>query len=283
MAVGSGEHSARFVVGDHVFGHTFVTDGDASDFNALQQYALADARFVARVADTGLNDDEASTIPVIVLAGFIALFSSSGLGLPPPFSPEASSFDFAAITLLVIGGGSNTGRATVELARLAGIGKVIAVAGLHNEVELKARGASHVIDRHATDALEQVRAITGDDLIYAIDTVNTGQEQELGVAALSNSKRSTLITLRRADGEFDPNRIGRKTAGYERRLVLGISSVHPEVTVGFWREVPAWLRDGKITPSNYKVVEGLDADATNKALDSYRDGKVAKTNIHPWE
>jgi NADPH:quinone reductase-like Zn-dependent oxidoreductase len=108
--VGRGEHSTKFVVGDHVFGHTFVKDGDANDFNGLQQYALADARFVAKVADTGLTDDEASTIPVIVLAGFIALFSSSGLGLPPPFSPEADSFNFAAITLLVVGGGSNTGR-----------------------------------------------------------------------------------------------------------------------------------------------------------------------------
>ncbi|CZR68864.1 related to zinc-binding dehydrogenase [Phialocephala subalpina] len=283
VAAGRGEHSTKFVVGDHVFGHTFVKDGDANDFNGLQQYALADARFVAKVADTGLADDEASTIPVIVLAGFIALFSSSGLSLPPPFSPEAGSFNFTATTLLIVGGGSNTGRATIELARLAGIGRVIAVAGLHNEAELKARGASHVIDRHTADVLEQVRAITGDDLIYAIDTVNTGQEQELGVAALSNSKRGTLITLRRADGEFDPDRIGTKTAGYERRLVLGISPVHPEVTVGFWREVPAWLKDGKIKPSNYKVVKGLDANAINKALDSYRDGKVAKTNIHPWE
>jgi hypothetical protein len=126
-------------------------------------------------------------------------------------------------------------------------------------------------------------ALTLDDLIYAIDTVNTGQEQELGVAALSNSKRGTLITLRRADGEFDPGRIGAKNAGYERRLVLGISPVHPEVTVGFWREVPAWLKDGKITPSNYQVVKGLDADIINKVLDSYRDGKGSKTNIHPWE
>ncbi|KFZ18005.1 hypothetical protein V501_01421 [Pseudogymnoascus sp. VKM F-4519 (FW-2642)] len=215
-----------------------------SDKNSLR--ALADARFVAYVADTGLADDEASTIPVIVLAGFIALFSSSALGLPPPFSPEAGCFNFAATTLLVVGGGSNTGRATIELARLAGIGRVIAVAGLHNEAELKARGASHMIDRHTADALEQVRAITGDDLIYAVDTVNTGQEQELGVAALSNPKRGTLITLRRADGKFDPDRIGTKTAGYERRLVMGISPVHPEVTVGFWREVPAWLKDGKI-------------------------------------
>ncbi|EHL02191.1 GroES-like protein [Glarea lozoyensis ATCC 20868] len=283
VGVGEGEHSEIFNIGDHVFGHTFVKDGDANDFNPLQQYALADARFVAKVADTGLSDDEASTIPVIVLAGFIALFSSSGLGLPPPFSAEAASFDFAATTLLVIGGGSNTGMATIELARLAGIKQIIVVAGIRNEAEIKTRGASHVIDRHAGDVLGQIRAITGDDLIYAVDTVNPGQKQEVGVAALSNSKKGTLITLRRPDGDFDPDHIGTKSAGYERRLVLGVSTGHPELAMGFWKEVPAWLKDGKISSSKYKVVKGLDADVVNKVLDDYRDGKGEKTNVHPWE
>lgn len=85
VTVGEGEHSSNFHVGEHVFGHTFVEDGEPSDFNAAQQYALADARFFAKVADTGLSDDEASTIPVMVLAAFAALFSKSGLGIPPPF------------------------------------------------------------------------------------------------------------------------------------------------------------------------------------------------------
>jgi NADPH:quinone reductase-like Zn-dependent oxidoreductase len=283
VAIGEGEYSQKFVVGDHVFRHTVTKDGDANDFNGLQQYALADARFVARVAETGLTDDEASTIPVIVLAGFIALFSKSGLGLPPPFLPEAGSLNLATSTLLVIGGGSNTGRATIELGHLAGIGRIIAVAGLHNEVDLKARGATHVIDRHAADLLQRIRAITGDDLIYAIDTVNVGHEQELGIAALSNSKRGTLITLRKAIEEFDSNYIGTKTMGYEHRFVMGVSIQHPEVTVGFWKEVPTWLKDGKIHPSNHTTVKGLDAEAVNKALDGYRDGQGVKVNVHPWE
>ncbi|KAK0117870.1 hypothetical protein ONS95_012190 [Cadophora gregata] len=283
IAIGEGEHSTRFIVGDHVFGHTFVNEGDASDFGALQQYALADARFVAKVSDTGLTDDEASTIPVIVLAGFIALFSKSGLNLPPPFSPDASSFDFPSATILVIGGGSNTGKATIEIAKLAGFGRIIAVAGSQNKDQLEARGATHVIDRHATNALEQVRAIVGDDLVYAVDTVNTGHNQHFGIAALSNSKRGTLITLRRPEGDFGPDRIGIKTAGYERRLVLGVSPGHPEVTIGFWKELPAWLKGGKIRPSNYTVVQGLDPVAVNKALDDYLVRNVVKTNTHPWE
>lgn len=282
LKVGTGERSANFSIGEHVFGHTMAEGGDPNDFNAAQQYALVDARFVGRVANSGLNVDEAATIPVNVLAAFIALFAKAGHGFPPPFSSEAKSFGFESITLLVIGGGSNTGRAVVELAALAGIGRIIVVAGLHHADLLRSRGATHIIDRHATNALEQIRAVAGDDLVYAIDTVNAGEDQELGVAALSNTRKGTLITLRRPEGEFDAARIGSKSAGYERRLVFGVSPIHPEVTVGFWEEVPRWLREKKVHPCSFDVIEGLDAEAANKVLDAYRDGRGKKTNIHPW-
>lgn len=131
--------------------------------------------------------------------------------------------------------------------------------------------------------LDQIHAITGDKLIYAVDTVNASMEQELGVAALSNKKKGTLITLRRPDGDFDAAWIGSKSAGYERRLVLGVSPVHPEVTMRFWEEVPRWLKDGKLHPSSFEVVQGLVANAVNKASDDYRDGKGVKMNIHPSE
>jgi NADPH:quinone reductase-like Zn-dependent oxidoreductase len=283
VTLGTGVHSAKFVVGEHVSGHTFAEGGFDSNFNGAQQYALVDARFAGRVAGRGLSSDEVSTIPVIVLAGFIALFANSGPGFPLPFSSDAESFGYGNVTLLVIGGGSNTGRATVELATLAGIGRIIAVAGHRNEAMLKSAGATHVIDRKAPDVLDQIRAITADELVYAVDTVNADAEQDLSLAALSNTKKGTLITLRRPEGDFDAAQIGLKSAGYERRVILGVSPMHPEVTMGFWEEVPRWLKDGKIRPSRFEIVKGLDAVAVNKALDQYRDGRGIKTNIHPWE
>ncbi|KAI4740658.1 hypothetical protein E4T50_08904 [Aureobasidium sp. EXF-12298] len=282
VTIGPGKQSAKFSTGEHVFGHTFVQGGFDNDFNAAQQYALVDARYVGRVVDSGLSDDEASTIPVIVLAAFVALFSRSGLGFPAPFAPEAESFDYGSNTLLVIGGGSNTGRATIELAAMAGIGRIITIAGQRNEASLRSIGVTHFIDRQASDVQEQIRKITGDDLIHAIDTVNAGMDQSQSVAALSDTKKGTLITLRRPDGELDATQIGIKRAGYERRLVFGVSPMHPEATMGFWETVPQWLRDGHVKSSRFEVIEGLNANAVNKALDHYKDGNGVKTNIHPW-
>jgi NADPH2:quinone reductase len=282
LTIGAGDYPAKFAVGEHVFGHTMAQGGWDSDFNGAQQYALVDARYVGRVAASGLSDDAASTIPVVALAAFVALFASSGLGFPAPFAPEALSFDYGGVTLLVIGGGSSTGRATVEFAKLVGIGRIIVVAGSRNEARLRSIGATHVIDRGDPDALGRIRALTGDELFYAIDTVNAGEEQELGVAALSNVRKGTLVTLRRPERDFDAARIGPKFAGYDRRLVFGVSPLHPEVTTGFWEWIPRWLKDGAIRPVAFEVVKGLDAAAVNKALDRYRDGAGVKTNIHPW-
>ena len=61
LKIGTGDHAARFAVGEHVFGHTMAESGWDNDFNAAQQYALVDARFVGRVAASGLGDDAASS------------------------------------------------------------------------------------------------------------------------------------------------------------------------------------------------------------------------------
>jgi NADPH2:quinone reductase len=119
--------------------------GFKNDFNAAQQYALMNARYAGKVMSSGLSVDEASTIPVIVLAAFVALFANAGHGLPAPFSELAKSFDYGSVTLLVIGGGSNTGKATIELAKMVGIGRIIAVAGSRNQESLRSIGATHFI------------------------------------------------------------------------------------------------------------------------------------------
>jgi NADPH:quinone reductase-like Zn-dependent oxidoreductase len=195
--------------------------------------------------------------------------------------------NYSQEAILVIGGGSNTGKFGLMFARLAGFGKVITTAGGTGDARkmerLRSLGATHIIDRNASGAEieRRVRELVGDNLVYAYDTVNTAPNQSLGLAALSNSHKGTLITLMRG-GEVREDIALKKEAGYRKAQVLGVSHKHGEFAKEFWNRLPKWIGSGIVRALDAVVVEGLDADAVNGVLDEYRDGKVVrKTHVHP--
>lgn len=266
-----------FKPGDHVLSQANMMAG--AHKGGLQECCILETRYSCCVP-SNITDDEAATFPVNTLARFTALFHKTGLGMPPPFRPESKSFDYKAQNLLIIGGGSNCGKFGVQFAKMVGIGRVIVVASKKNEEQLKALGATHIIDRHAGDVVAQIRAITGDDVLYAYDAVNWATDITPGVAALSDSKKGKLAFL--LPGQVDPAKVGPKGAGYDVEHVVDESFVHPEVMVDFWKEMPGWTEKGELRPLGYEVVEGLDAENINGAYDNYRDGKVqGKVHDHP--
>lgn len=283
VKVGSGDNAAKYQVGEHVFAQARLPgDKIFNDFYGLQQYALVDPRFAATVSETGLSDDEAATVPVNVASVFVALFHSTGLGLPIPGTERSNSTDFSGQAILVVGAGSNCGRTGIQFAKMAGFGTIVAYAGRSNKEELKAVGATHFVDRHSDNALDQIRAVVGDELVYAVDAVNFGPRQGLGAAALSNSKKGTLITFLPTDGKLDASiEIGPNNAGYERRMTFGRMTQTPEFAPEFWTRIAQWMKVGRISPGRFSVVKGLDGDRVNEALDLYRDGKGSKVHVHP--
>lgn len=280
IAIGP-DSATDFTIGEHIFAQSRLPLNQVlNDFNGLQQYALVDIKYAARVADTGLSDDEAATIPVNVATGFVVFFAESGFGLPLPDS--GVDFDYASQKLVVIGAATNCGRYAIQFAKWLGFGVIVAVAGLRTAEELRELGATHVVDRHADDVLRQVRDIVGDELVYALDAFNFGPKQELGVAVLSDSRRGTLATLAPAVGELDRAKIGEKRAGYERRFIRGSCANHSDdFTKLFWERITGWLKAGVIRPSRFRVIDGLDADEINAALDEYRDMTGMKVQVHP--
>ncbi|KAK4119825.1 GroES-like protein [Parathielavia appendiculata] len=269
--------------GDRVFAQA---DAGTPDGGGAQQYAVVPADLVAPIPES-MSFDEAATLPTVAMASFVALFHPSGLGLPAPYSKESESFGYQQRSLVVIGGGSNCGKLAVQLARLVGFGKIITIAAKtpEKEAELKELGATHVLDRRAEDVVEQCRAVVGDGLLYALDTVNNGpMAHTLGVSLLSASEKGTLATLLPGDVHVDESKIGHKAAGYEVRFTRGSAHLHRELGQQFWKHLPGWLEAGKIRPLRYRIISHLDEKAVNEALDGYRDGgSITKVNIHPHE
>ncbi|KAJ0122997.1 lcohol zinc [Diaporthe amygdali] len=250
-----GEGVTGVAVGDRVVTQPGFSPGFTQ--NGVQEYAVADVGAFGKIPE-GTSDDEAATLPTNIIAPLVAIFEV--LKIPAPWSGQA--FDYANTTLLVVGGGSNCGRFGVQLAKLAGIGRIVVVGG--NEAELKGYGATHVLDRHG-----------GQDAVLA-----RIRDVVLALNALSSTKKGALARLLPL-GPVDESKVVGKTAGFEVRDTYGSSQVHPELAGGFWERLPGFLETGKIKPLSYVVKEGLTAENLNEVLDAYRDGKtVKKTHIH---
>ncbi|RYO88007.1 hypothetical protein DL766_004982 [Monosporascus sp. MC13-8B] len=270
-----GQGATNTVIGDRIVYQASLAPGSTQ--NGLQEYAIADLGALAKILDS-ITDDEAATLPTNIIAPLVALFET--LQILAPWSPAAKGFDYANAAILIVGGGSNCGRFGVQLAKLAGIGRIVVVGG--DEAELKSFGATHVIDRQAgyETVLAHIRDIVGDDLVYAYDAVNPPDGQLLALNALSSHKQGALARLLPRD-PVDESKILGKKAGFNVRDVFGSSYQHPRLAGGFWSRVMGYIEAGQIKPLAYDVKKGLLASNVNEVLDAYKDGKaVTKTHIH---
>ena len=265
-----------FKAGDRVMSQANGMAGP--DMGALQEYCILEARFTCKVPSS-ISDDEAATLPINCLAPFVALFDPKGFGLPPPFSTESKTFNYKDLTILIVGGGSSCGRFGVQLAKMVGIGRIIAVASRSGEDLLKSFGASHVIDRHGSDdeVLSRIRELTGDKLVYALDAFNTGTAVTFGARALSTTKKGILVKL--TGGQVDESQLQDKKAGYDIKMISAASPMFPELMEQLWRALPVWLDEGRIKSLGYEVMPGLDAARVNEVYDNYRDG-IEKIKVH---
>lgn len=277
-----GSNVTAFAIGDQVFGQSSFEKG--SPQNGSQEYCVLDSAFTAKIP-AGISADEAATLPVNACTSAISLFDEANLAIPAPWTPSAATFDYAAQSLLIVGGGTACGKFGVQLAALAGIGTIVVVGG--PEDELKSFGATHVLSRHLPyeETLRQIRAIVHDTLLYAYDTANPPEGQILAINALSSSsaKRARFARLLPI-GPVDETKIDPeiRKVGFELCDVHGSCHGHAELSKGFWETLPAWLAEGKIRPGRFEVQEcGLDVDRWNALLDRYRNYEpVVKTHFH---
>jgi NADPH2:quinone reductase len=272
IIISTGPEVFNFKVGDNVFGSGQFPLLDAG---GLQQYALLESGSTSHMP-SGFSFDQAVTLPVNGIAAYGALFHSVAVGLnfPPPYPDtiEFRNFDFGAQSIVVLGGGSNMGKMIVQFASLAGFGKIVVVAGLSNDAELKSYGATTVINRHASneEVKSQVQKVLGENVLYVLDAINT--DHTLAVYLLSSTKQGKVKTL--CKGDVDETRIGEKQAGYQCSHVNGFLNAKEALGSRLFKELPKWVEARKIIPLEFKVVEGgLNVEAVNKVLDDYRDGK----------
>ncbi|KAJ5313622.1 uncharacterized protein N7443_000506 [Penicillium atrosanguineum] len=253
-------------VGAHVFSQGLFS---LPKGGGLQEYTILNGEY-AGIVPGGIQDTEAALYPINIVTAALSLFSSTGFGLPLPETHDAEGFDYTLQNVVIIGAGSNIGKLSVQLAKLAGFGTIIAVASLSNAGLLKSFGATHVIARQDSNIKEQVQAIVGDDLLYVYDTFNYG-DLSLGASLLSTSKKG--VFAHNGTGQISEAVLKTKRAGLEDKRMLGFSHLIPEFGKLLWEKLPSWLETGQIRALAYKVIDGLEETEVNEALDEYAAGR----------
>ena len=271
-----GPSVTKYKVGAHIFGQGSPL-APLPDSAGLQEYATLRASDSALVPE-GFTDDQMATLPTNAVTAFKALFHSETFHLP---FPPSKTFDYSSKTLVVIGAGSNVGKLTIQFAKMVGLGSVIAVASISGEKELKELGATYVVDRYSEDVVRDVHAIVGgpDVVTYVIDCANW--VYDLAANLVSRTRPSVIVTLHRADSAVEAlERLEKQKA--RAMGAKGLREHFTELAEVFWGNIGEWVAEGKILTGKFRVIEGLDAEKVNEALDLYRDGRpVVQAVIHP--
>ena len=291
-----GPDARTYEVGDVIFGQTNWMASDDSgprfrDFAGAREYALIDTRSSAKVSDCAFGEgeeavDKALAMPTNAVAALWGFIDQTGFGLPASSvfgeteqERKQDGFDASQHDLVVIGGGSQTGKLVVQFAKIMGWRKIIVVAGKNNEDELKRLGATDVIDRKSSNAdnIKEIRAKVGDNLKYCFNTVT--HDKTVAVGALSNSVEGHLNSL--TFGEVAEKELaGENKAGYKDTLSQGQSMINLEAAKQFWKKLPIWLKNGDLKVPAWTVIEGLDAGKAMEVLNKYRDGKSVPEHVH---
>lgn len=254
--------NANLSIGAHVCSQASLVK---PALGGLQEHTVIDSKYAITVP-SNISDADASTFPINVFTTGACLFHPTILNIPLPGSEESKNFDYKSKTIVIIGAGTNNGQLAIQFSRIAGIGKIIAVASLASAEKLKRYGATDVVDRTVEDINAEVRKIVKDeDILYVFDGFNG--DQDTGISMLSNSRKGTLAYLMPHAPPPNEELVKTKKAGYEAKTVFGAPSRYPDLAEPFYKAFVEWVESGTFQMLEYQVVEGLDPERVNATLD----------------
>ena len=124
-----------------------------------------------------MSDEDAVSIPVAVGTAADTLFNTLGFGYP---AAGLDGRDATGVPILIWGGASAVGAATIQVAKAAGFGPIFTTASPKNHESLLAIGAAQVFDYSNATVVEDIRyavAQSGKKLTVVFDAVSAGLGQ----------------------------------------------------------------------------------------------------------
>ena len=256
----------RFKIGDRVAAfHQMGTE-----YGAYAEFAVAPSWTAVKLPE-GMGWEEGSTLPLVVGTAGVTLFRRLGLGVP---WEESGRKENEGKMLLVNGASSALGVFSVKLAKLAGVGMVIAVGGGSAMYVKGVLGEKDVFVDYRVGiekVVEEVRRVVeerGWKVIRAIDCVSAN-EIWVGISRMMDGGVLSVVSGRnkyeesgiREGVEIVYTYVGSLHTGtYPPGMPKQPSEKDAAGDVAFARDLFEWteamLAEGKLGGHPYQVVPG---------------------------
>ncbi|KIV83754.1 hypothetical protein PV11_05749 [Exophiala sideris] len=166
-----------FKIGQDLFGTALFGRQRPLYLGAHQDYLIADGTQTTWAVPNGISDQDAVSIPVAVGTAADALFNTLGFGFP---AAGLDGRDATGVPILIWGGASTVGAATIQVAKAAGFEPVFTTASPRNHKSLLQIGAAQVFDYNSPAVIENIKqavARSGRKLTVVFDAVSAGLGQ----------------------------------------------------------------------------------------------------------
>ncbi len=176
-------------------------------------------------------------------------------------------------TVLVVGCGG-VGLATINAAKIAGAGKVIAADPLPEKRELaKVLGATHTVDALADDVVKQIMEISGGGVDWGIEAVGRQASADLAVAGLRRGGTAVILGMMPLDCKVGLGAMdllgGKKLMG----AIMGMN----HFPVDLPRLVDFYMRG--LLDLDTIIAERISLDDVNAGFEKMRSGSHARSVV----
>ncbi|QUL37912.1 Zn-dependent alcohol dehydrogenase [Erythrobacter sp. JK5] len=176
-------------------------------------------------------------------------------------------------TVLVVGCGG-VGLATINAAKIAGAGKVIAADPLPEKRALaETLGATHTVDALADDVIKQIFALSDGGVDWAIEAVGRQASADLAVASLRRGGTAVILGMMPLDCKVG---LGAMDLLSGKKLMGAIMGMN-HFPVDLPRLVDFYLRG--LLDLDTIIAERIGLEDVNAGFDKMREGHSARSVV----
>jgi len=176
-----------------------------------------------------------------------------------------------AVAIIGCGG---VGLATVNAARIAGAGRVIAVDPLPEKRELaEVLGATHTVDALADNAVEEIVRISGGGVDHAIEAVGRQASADLAVKILRRGGTATILGMMPLDCKVGLGAMDLLSGKKLQGAIMGMN----HFPVDLPRLVDFYMRG--LLDLDTIIAERIPLEAINEGFDKMRAGHSARSVV----